>query len=158
MEAPKFRYRVECRDSTGGLRWIEDVENLVTTAGKTDLVAKYFAGSAYTAVWYVGLKNTGSATVADTMASHAGWTENTTYVSATRPSITFGAAAAGSIASTNTITFAMNGTTTVFGAFIVNQNTAGGSTGTLYSATDFTLSRAVISGDTLTVSLTLTVS
>ena len=52
-------------------------------------------------------------------------------------------------------TFSINGTTTVGGAFLTSNNTKGGSTGTLFSASDFTGGdRSVVSGDTLTVTYT----
>jgi hypothetical protein len=49
--------------------------------------------------------------------------------------------------------FNINGTTTVGGAFLVSNSTKGGSTGTLFSASDFQSpgDRAVVSGDTLNV-------
>ena len=52
--APRFHYALECRDADGNLRWADEFDNLVTTAGKTDLVNKYFKGAAYTAAWYLG--------------------------------------------------------------------------------------------------------
>src|SRR5690349_13093819 len=76
---PKFSYLFECFDKDGKLKWTETIENLVTTEGKNDILDKYFKGSAYTASWFLGLKGTGSAAVGDTLASHAGWTEQTPY-------------------------------------------------------------------------------
>jgi hypothetical protein len=54
--------------------------------------------------------------------------------------------------------FNINGTATVGGCFIVTgagANTIGGTTGTLFSATDFAVARSVLSGDTLTVTYTI---
>jgi hypothetical protein len=52
--------------------------------------------------------------------------------------------------------FSINGTTTVGGAFLTSNNTKGGTTGILFSASDFTApgDRAVVSGDTLNVTYT----
>jgi len=51
----------------------------------------------------------------------------------------------------------MNATSTVAGAFVVSNNaTSSATTGTLYGVVDFGSSRGVISGDTLTVTVTLT--
>jgi len=49
--------------------------------------------------------------------------------------------------------FTINGTTTVGGAFLTSNNTKGGTTGTLFSASDFTApgDRSVVNGDTLNV-------
>ena len=52
--------------------------------------------------------------------------------------------------------FDINGSTTIFGAFVTTNSTKGGTSGTLYGAADFAASRAVISGDTLNVTVTLT--
>jgi len=51
---PKFHYEVVCFDADGAEKWRDDFTNLVTTAGKNDIVDKYFKGSAYTAGWYLG--------------------------------------------------------------------------------------------------------
>jgi hypothetical protein len=50
--------------------------------------------------------------------------------------------------------YTINGTTTVGGAFLTSDNTKSGTTGTLFSAVDFSApgDRAVVSGDTITVS------
>ena len=154
IKAPRFIYHVECRDKNGKIKWTEKIENLVTTVGKTDIVDKYFKGSTYTAGFFCGLKGTGTAVVGDTLASHAGWAEVTPY-SGNRPAITFGTTSAGSNTAT-AVAFTINATQTVAGAFIATVNT--GTSGTLYSAGDFGASRSVISGDTLNVTLTVSVA
>ena len=148
---PFFTYHVECIGADGQLKWVEDYENLVTTVGKTDLIDKYFKGSAYTAGWFLGLKGTGTAVVGDTLSTHAGWAEVTPYTG-NRPGITFGTTSGGSNAAT-AVSYAITGTATVAGAFVCNQAT--GTAGTLYSAGDFGVSRSVVSGDTLNVTLTV---
>jgi hypothetical protein len=150
------RFTVTCRDAEGNIRWEDDFPNLVVTAGKNDLLNKYFLGSAYTAAFFVGLKGTGTIAAGDTMASHAGWTDITGYSNATRPAFTAASSTAGS--STNSASpavFNINATNTVAGCFITTSSTVGGTTGTLFSAADFASSRAVLSGDTLTVTYTV---
>ncbi len=156
LSAPRMIYNVECRDAAGNLRWVEEVPNLVTTAGKTDLIEKYFRGSAYTAAWYLGLIATASPTLVagDTLASHAGWTESAAY-SGNRPALAFAAASAGSSAAT-AIVFTMNATYTVSGAFVASA--ASGTSGTLYSESAFATARSGASGDTLTVTVTQSAS
>lgn len=160
-------YTVECFGADGQLKWSDTIENLVVNVGKIDLLDKYFAGSTYTAAWYLGLVDGGSAptyNAADTMASHAGWTENVGYSNATRPAPSWNAATAtgggagsagtGSKATTATA-FNINATSTIAGAFLTTVNTKSGTTGTLYSAGSFTGgNRAVSSGDTLNVTYT----
>lgn len=151
---PTFTYDVECIGQDGEVKWSESFKNLVTTVGKTDIVDKYFKGSAYTAAFYCGLKGTGTAVVGDTLASHAGWAEVNPYAG-NRPAITFGTTSGGSNTAT-VIAFTCTGSATVAGAFIATVNT--GTSGTLYSAGDFAASRSVVNGDTLNVTLTVSVS
>lgn len=139
-------------DELVDLRWQEVCHNLVTNVGRNDVLDKYFKGSSYTATWYLGLKGTGSAAAGDTLASHAGWSEVTPY-SGNRPAITFGTTSSQSNTATQ-VSYTINATATVAGAFIASVNT--GTSGTLYSATDFAASRSVASGDTLNVTPTVT--
>jgi hypothetical protein len=91
------------------------------------------------------------------MSSHAGWTENTDYSQSVRQTLTLGTASAGSIDNTaSKATYSINATATIAGAFITSDSTKSGTTGTLYGVVDFASSRAVISGDTLEVTVTLT--
>lgn len=139
-------------------KWADGFDNLVTTAGKNDILTNQFKGSAYTAAWYLGLiDNAGFTAVAvgDTSAAHAGWAEAVGYASATRPAITFGTASAGSLAAT-AVAFAINATATINGAFSITNSTKSGTTGVLYSAGSFSGTRSVLNGDTLNVTLTVT--
>lgn len=151
--APRFTYRFDCYDKDGNLKWSEELENLVTTAGGNDLIDKYFKGSSYTAAWYMGLAGSGTKAAADTLASHAGWSEVTPY-SGNRPAITFGTTSSKSNTAT-AVSYSINATATVAGAFVASVNT--GTSGTLYSVSDFAASRSVVSGDTLNVTLTVSV-
>jgi hypothetical protein len=152
------RYRVECLNKDGSLKWADDIENLVTTAGKNDALDKYFAGSAYTAAWYMGLISSTSYTTGpaagDTSASHGGWTEDQNYSAGTRPAPSWNAASAGSKA-TQAVSFSINATTTIKGCFLITNNAKGGTTGILYSAGLFSGGdKAVANGDTLNVTWT----
>ncbi len=151
-------YKVECFDQDGRLKWVEEVDNLVVTEGLNDSLDKHLKGSAYTAAWYVGL-TTASDTfaAADTMASHAGWAESSSYSNATRPALTLGTVSAGSVDnSASKAVFNINATATIGGAFVVNNSTKGGSTGTLYGGAAFSADRSVVNGDTLNVTVTAT--
>jgi hypothetical protein len=151
----KGSFKVICRAADGSVRWEDDLSNLVVTVGKNDLLDQYFRGSAYTAAFFVGLKAAGSINAADTMSSKS-WTEITAYSNATRPAFTAAVPSAGSTDnSASPAAFNINGTATVGGCFIVTNNTKGGTTGTLFSATDFAVARSVLSGDTLTVTYTI---
>lgn len=154
-------YAFECRDADGNLKWSEEVHNLTTNVGIADVLSQYFKGSAYTAAFYVGLKGAGAVANADTMASHAGWAEVAAYANATRPALTLGSVSGTTTASVDNsaskAVFNINGSATVDGAFVVTNSTISGTTGTLFGAATFAGgSRAVISGDTLSVTVTLT--
>lgn len=151
--APRMRYDFEhVRGGSVLARWT--AWNLVTTVGKTDIIDKYLKGSSYTASWYMGLKGSGSAAAGDTLASHSGWSELTPY-SGSRPAITWGTTSGGSNTG-SAVSFSINATATVAGAFICNV--ASGTSGTLYSVGDFAASRGVANGDTLNVTPTLSAS
>ena len=155
----KFRntYLFECRDKHGRLKWVEEVKNIVVNTGLDDILNKYYKGSAYTAAFYVGLKSAGSFAAADTMSSHAGWTENTNYSEAARQSLTLGAVSGQSVNnSASRATYTINATTTIAGAFVTTNSTKGGTTGTLVGGADFAAARTLSNGDTLYVTITLT--
>jgi hypothetical protein len=158
---PRTLYVVECYDKAGRLKWTERFSNLVMTAGKDKLLDATFKTGLTTPAWYVGLvgaKTTGYA-AADTMASHGGWTESTAYSNANRPTFTAGTISAGSVDnSAAKAVFNVNGSATLNGAFLADNNTKGGTTGTLYGAGDFAAQRAVESGDTLNVQTTLSIT
>ena len=153
-------YKVTCTGADGQVRWEDTIQNLVTTVGKNDLLDKYFAGSAYTATWYVGLvdgASTPTYSLTDTSASHTGWTENVSYSNSNRPTPAFNAASAGSKATTATA-FNISGTATIAGTFLIANNTKSGTTGVLYSAGSFTGgNKSVANGDTLNVTYTTSV-
>jgi hypothetical protein len=160
-------YKIQCHDKDGNLKWEAETLNLVVNVGLQDMNAKYFTGSAYTATWFLGLYGSGatnSPAAADTMSSHAGWTEVVAYSQATRPACTFGTpTTANPSVATNSASpavFTINGTTTVGGAFLTSNSTKSGTTGTLFSAADFSSpgDRAVVSADTLSVTYTLSLA
>ena len=153
------RFKVECFDRDGTTRWMEEFDNTVVTVGKNDMEAKYFSGSSYTAAFYTGLKNSGTASTSDTMAAHSTWTENTSYSNSTRPTFTAGTPSSAVVSNTlSPAVYNINATTTIYGCFITTDSTKGGTTGTLFSVADFGSSRAVLSGDTLSVTYQLTLN
>jgi hypothetical protein len=153
-------YYVECHDKDGKLKWSADTKNLVVNAGLA-----YMAGTALTSVaqittWYIGLYGAGASNTpaaGDTMSSHAGWTEVVPYSNATRVAATFvTATTANPSVVTNAAspaTFNINATSTVGGAFLTSGSAKSGTTGTLFSAGDFSSpgDRSVVSGDIISV-------
>lgn len=155
-------YTVECHDADGNLKWKDDIHNLVTTVGKNLTMDTIFGNAAAGAV-VMGLKGTGTPDVADTQASHATWLEvglaNAPTYSGNRKTPTFGAAAAGVISTSAAVVFTMTGSGTVAGCFINigGSATIDDTTGTLFSAGDFTVGNKVVTnGDTLSVTYSAT--
>lgn len=128
------------------------IKNLVTTAGKALMLNAMFAGAASPGSWYSGIiDNTGYSAIAitDTMASHPGWTEFTTYSQATRVAWGVATTVTNSISNGTVMTFTTNAGGTVRGLFITNNNVKGGIIGTLWSMVLFTSAQIVNSGDTI---------
>jgi len=159
------RYEVWCVGPDGKEKWRDTIENVVTTVGKNLALDTYLAGAAYTVTGpFMGLISSVSfsaVAAADTMASHAGWLEagnaNAPTYTAPRKTCAWSAAAAGAKALSAALSFAITGTGTIKGAFIVYGtgavNTIDNTAGTLYSAGLFSGGDKVVSnGDTVNVS------
>ena len=160
-------YYVECHDKDGKLKWSAESKNLVVNVG-----LQYMAGTALTSVtqittWYIGLYGAGASNTpaaGDTMSSHAGWTEVVPYSNATRVAATFATATTANPSvvtnSASPATFTINATSTVGGAFLTSGSAKSGTTGTLFSAADFSSpgDRSVVSGDILSVTYTFSLA
>lgn len=159
-------FNVKCYGADGKLKWEEENHNLVVNVGLQYMVASALDGFTPITTWYIGLYGAGASNTpaaTDTMASHAGWTEVVPYSNATRPQAVFGTATTANPSVLNNAAsvaaFTINATSTVGGAFLTTDNTKSGTTGTLFSASDFTGGdRAVISGDTLNVTYTFSLT
>ena len=146
-------------DIDGSEMWRVEFPNGTTNAGITNNLSVYLGGGTQSTTWYLGLiDNAGFSTLAaaDTMASHAGWTEATTYTEATRPTWTPGAAAGQSITNPTEVTFSINGTVTLAGAFIVSNNTKSGTSGTLWAHGQFSSLQSLVNGQSFKLSYTCT--
>jgi|ERR1051326_1303695 hypothetical protein len=161
------RYFVECFGSNGQLKWTDIIENTVTTVGKNLALDTYLAGSAYTVTGpFMGLISSTSysaISAADTMSSHAGWLEaglaNTPTYTGNRKTAAWSSASSGSKALSAALSFAITGSGTVKGAFLVYGTgavaTKDDTNGTLYSAGLFSGGdKTVGNGDTINVSYT----
>jgi hypothetical protein len=152
-------FTVTCVDKNGIEKWVEIAPNLVVNTGLQNMNTQYFTGNTYTAIWYVGLINNASSSTTfsggDTLAAHAGWDENTSYIG-NRKQTNFGAATLADPSNINnastTASFTMNANSTISGAFLTNV-ASGTSPGLLFSAADFQSpgDRTVVNGDILNV-------
>jgi hypothetical protein len=167
------KYVVECHEYEGGpLVWRDDIDNVITIAGRNKMYDNYLAGSSFSQVGpFMGLisATAGTPVEADTMSSHGTWTECGNAVapaynvggSQTRPTLNgkFDAASGGNKAvnSGNRPVFTISSNGTVRGAFLVCDTSASNAidntSGTLFSAGLFSGgNQPVIIGNTLTVS------
>jgi len=167
-------YHVECRDAEGNVKWTEEFPNLVNAVGKQLMLDTLLKGSAYTVVGpFLGLISGGSATftAADTMTSHAGWTEFVNYTvggSAVRGTAVFASATSSGTTPSNVTTSAATAITytitgaggTVGGCFLVTGagavSTQSSTAGTLYSAGNFATAKVTTAGDTVSVTYSTT--
>lgn len=167
-------YHVVCRDADGNIKWEEAFPNLVNAVGKELMLDTLLSGSSYTTVGpYLGLISGATPTfaAADTMVSHAGWTEFINYTvsgSAVRGTAVFGSASSSGTTPTNVtsktasaITYTITGAGgTVGGCFLVTgsgaSSTQNNTSGTLYSAGAFSTAKVTTAGDTVSVTYSTT--
>lgn len=148
--------------------WQDTIHNTVATVGKNLALDTFLAGSSYTVVGpYLGLISSVSYSAiaaADTMASHSGWTEagvtNAPTYTTPRKTAAWNAASAGSKALSAALSYAITGSGTVKGAFMVYGTgaltTIDNTAGTLLSAGLFTGGDKVVANtDTLNCSWSL---
>jgi hypothetical protein len=154
-------FTVQCHDKDGNLKWEVAQPNLVVNEGLAYMNDSFFSGVGYDAGWYLGLISGTGPTIAaaDTLASHAGWTEVpvSTGYTGNRKAITFGASTEADpavITNPTAAQFAMLDTYVVSGAFLCTV--ASGTSGVLFSEADFQSpgDRTVVAGDTLNVTYT----
>lgn len=148
-------WKARCFDPEGNLKWEDSWDNIVVDEGLDYALGATLTGATQTTTWYVGLTDgTPTTDGGDTMSSHAGWTEVTAYSEADRQTWTAGSVASQTVdnsGSPATFTGDTNGTT-VGGAFLVSDNTKGGTSGTLFSVGAFQAGdKTLDNGDTLEV-------
>lgn len=150
---PFGKWGMRCRRN-GEIIWEVEWDNIITNAGRDYMVDAGLSGGTPVTAWFIGLVNGATPTfaAADTMASHAGWTESTAYDEATRVAYVEAGVTGGQVTNAASVAqFTMNATATIGGAFLVSNNTKGGTTGTLYAEGSFATNRSVIDNDVLEV-------
>jgi hypothetical protein len=168
-------YHVECCDTDGNVKWVDEFPNLVNAIGKQLMLDTLLKGSSYSVVGpFLGLVSGASPTFGtgtDTMASHAGWTEFTNYTvggSAVRGTAVFASATSSGSTPSNVTTSTATAITytitssggTVGGCFLTTGtgavSTQSNTGGTLYSAGAFSTAKVVTAGDTVSVTYATT--
>lgn len=158
-ERPKMkgRFKVEVWRK-GKLVHDVDVTNGITDVGMNFLLDQVFRNQSGVAQWYIGLvDNAGFSAFAnaDTMGSHAGWAEFTTYSEGARQAWTTVAASGRSITNTTAATFTMSASGTLHGIFVTSSTTLGGSSGTLWSTGALAANLPVSSSDVVKITYTV---
>jgi hypothetical protein len=157
----EFRYRIVNPDGTVEYDWAV-CPNGAATVGLNSLLDVGFRAQTQITAWYISLINASgysAVSSADTMSSHAGWTEYTSYTETNRQQWSPAAAASGSITNTTVVTFTNGGSAgSIQGMFLTSSNTKGGTTGTLYSTAVESSPRSLAAGATFQVYYGVTLS
>ena len=135
--------------------------NMSTIVGRNYMQNAAFNEGAQSVTWYMGLINESdfdALSINDTMSSHSGWTENENYSQAERPEWAADAAAGGSVTNSVRATFTINANTSIIGCFVISDNTKGGTTGTLWCTGRGGAARRLVTGQSLKVTYTHTLS
>lgn len=140
------------RADSGKLKRKGRGKNASTTVGRNLMNDVMFHATAASGTWYAGLiSGTSYSALAagDTMSSHAGWTELTSYSEAVRQTWVEGASASGLTTNSAAMTFTANGNGTAKGAFLVDNSTKSGTSGTLWATGLFDADLSLVNLDTL---------
>lgn len=134
--------------------------NDITNVGKNYIFNVMFNNGSQIAnsSWYIGLISLSSYSAlaaADTMSSHAGWTEFTSYSQPTRVAWGSGSATSQSTTNASPATFDITGSGTVKGIFVTTVSTISGTTGTLWATALFGADVPVTNGDQLKITYTV---
>lgn len=163
-------YSIVCHDMYGKEKWNDVIENVVTYVGKNlflntmlnTSLSPYTVTGPYMGL--IGASGFASVSANDTMSSHAGWNESGGTLQPTyggsRKTCVWTTASNGTVALSSALVFAMSGTGTCTGAFMLFGTgavaTIDNTGGVLLSAGQFVGGNKIVSnGDTLNCSYTL---
>ncbi len=136
-------------------------KNIVVNTGLNYILDAALSGGTVNTAHYVGLfsnnytpNNAGVGTLITDLTE-----VNAKYNETTRPIWSEAGASSQTISnSASPAAFTFNASETIYGAFLISNNTKGGTTGTLIAASKFASSRAMLSSDVLNVTYTLSAS
>lgn len=156
---PHSRYLVECIKPDGKLRWREDVPNIVVNQG-LDHVLAVITTTGFVTNWFVAPAATAFTIAAADVATTAGVRAQFTaaYSEAVLQTYVAGAIAAQSVDnSASKASFSINAATTLGGVFLLDSNnkTTPAEGAILFGGAAFSADRAVQSGDTLNIQITI---
>ncbi len=159
------RYNYVIRDVCGRVLESGSFKNGIPLVGLNESLDILYGATSKNASIFIGLiAHASTITLAsgDSASSHTGWTEETGYSQAARPTLSFSAAAAGIIVAA-AATFTASSAISIGGAFLITNSTKGGSTGTLHAtglfgATAATWRRNLASGQSIAIDCTVNLS
>ena len=139
--------------------WID--KNIVVNQGLNDWLSVYLAAGSQKTTWYLGLFSGNytplSTDTAANIASNS--TESSAYSGGVRPTWSPGAVSGQAVDnSASRATYTFTGTTTIYGGFLISNNTINGTSGTLFSGAQFGSAKSVVSGDQLLITYSLSTS
>ncbi len=152
------RFAVEHRDKHGVLKGVYDIPNGIVDEGLENLLDVHFHVATQITAWFIGIvDNSGFSAFADAdvMSGHAGWNEFTTYTEATRVAWAEDVPASRAITNTTSADFSITGSGTLKGIFLVSNSTKSGTTGVLWATAAFASTVAVVNGDSLKITYTV---
>lgn len=156
------RWDVRCVRPDGSVAWEDRIENMVVNEGLNYVLSAALAAGTPITAWYIGITNASpTPAAADTMASHAGWTEWTNYSESTRQTWTPGTVANQQVSNSGSkARVTCNAASqTVGGAFLVSSDAKGGTTGTLYAVGAFSGgNKALNTGEILEITATFSLA
>lgn len=155
-------FDVCCENPDGSLAWEDHFPNMATTAGLNHILNTEFVSGTQVTTWYVGLISNvsfSSLSAGDTMASHGGWLEGTSYSETVRQTWSPGSASGGSVSNSTTMNFTTNASgVALYGVFVVTDNTKGGTVGTLWATGAFSQVQSPTNGQVIKVTYTVTLT
>ena len=134
-----------------------DDKNIVTNEGLNATLNIMLGGGSQLSTWYIGLFTGNYTPVAtDTAATiAANSTEATGYTAGARQQFQPAAASAQSISNAaSRASFTFNASLTIYGGFLVSSGTINGTSGTLFSAAQFSTPKAVVNLDQMLLTYT----
>lgn len=148
-------YECVCRDARGRVLWRESAQNGMLVPGITDVLSAAFNGGTQR-TWYMGVidnTNFDGLDADDTLASNE-WDEFTSY-SGNRQQWSTLSSAGGVIYNTSPAQFVFTANGTVRGMFLATSATKGETASILFSTAEFSTTRTVVAGASLTVTYSI---
>ena len=119
-------FTIKCFDKDGSFKWEDTAHNLVMNVGLQHIMDVTFSNATGSDTWFVGLiGDTTTVAAGDTLASHGGWTEFTSYTEGARQEWVEVRSAQTMTNSASTADFTINADSSVIGGAFLADTTTG---------------------------------